>query len=139
MHKVIRWAFEAQGMYNPRGQITNAPGQPPAVDIYIESGRSRANERAGGVQYGPGSYFPVSLDWDPDQTQADAPPAWQAAEDAIVVNGNAISVRVGNRGTQAAEVAVSVWYCAWPAGAKPPQWNDGPWNQCTPASLSRND
>ena len=36
MHKVIRWAFEVQGLYNPFGKITNAPGAPPPVDIYIE-------------------------------------------------------------------------------------------------------
>ena len=29
VHKVIRWAFEAQGLYNPFGKITNAPGEPP--------------------------------------------------------------------------------------------------------------
>ena len=35
VHKVIRWAFEAQGLYNPFGKITNAPGTPPPVDVYI--------------------------------------------------------------------------------------------------------
>jgi hypothetical protein len=33
VHKVIRWAFEAQGLYR---SFTNAPGYPPPVDIFIE-------------------------------------------------------------------------------------------------------
>src|SRR5262249_4464323 len=32
VHKVIRWAFEAQGMFT--GSNSNAPGYPPPVDLY---------------------------------------------------------------------------------------------------------
>ncbi len=41
LHKVIRWAFERQGSYQPPGAPTPAvqPGVPPAVDVYIEDGR----------------------------------------------------------------------------------------------------
>jgi hypothetical protein len=59
VHKVIRWAFEAQGLYR---NFVNTPGQAPPVDIYIEDGRTEANRAAGGLQYGPGSYYPVSLE-----------------------------------------------------------------------------
>src|SRR5258705_8709879 len=39
--KVIRWAFENQGMYQSSGAATpnNLEGDPPAVDVYIEDGR----------------------------------------------------------------------------------------------------
>ena len=44
-HKVIRWAFESQGLYAAPGNITNAPGLPPPVDIYIKDLRSLKNRR----------------------------------------------------------------------------------------------
>jgi hypothetical protein len=39
--KVIRWAFEKQGMFQPAGTATpnNNVGAPPAVDVYIDDGR----------------------------------------------------------------------------------------------------
>src|SRR5215475_102359 len=59
-HKVVRWAFEAQGLYattNPSDTI-DAPGLPPPVDIFIDTGRPPSE---GG--YPRGGYEPVSLDW----------------------------------------------------------------------------
>ncbi len=40
--KVIRWAFEKQGSYQPPGAPTpvTTPGAPPAVDVYIDDGRA---------------------------------------------------------------------------------------------------
>jgi hypothetical protein len=40
-HKVIRWAFEKQGLYQPTGtkRPNNKPGAPPPVDVYIDDGR----------------------------------------------------------------------------------------------------
>jgi len=40
-NKVIRWAFEKQGLYQPRPQKTpvKKEGAPPLVDVYIEDGR----------------------------------------------------------------------------------------------------
>ena len=40
-HKVIRWAFEKQGLYQPVGAPTpvTTEGAPPAVDVYINDGR----------------------------------------------------------------------------------------------------
>ena len=133
VHKVIRWAFETQGLYNPFGKITNAPGAPPPVDVYIDDLRPTLDNfaQSGYMDYGPGSYNPVSLEWDPAQTQASPTPAWQATDHAIDVQGNNVTVRVGNRGTQAATgVTVQIWWCPWPAATNPPQWNDGAagWN-----------
>lgn len=136
VHKVIRWAFEAQGMYNPAGKITNAPGTPPPVDVYIPDLRrtSDATAPSGDVDYGPGSYNPVSLDWDANQSQSQDTPRWQADPGAIVVSDSGeISVVVGNRGTeQAKNVKVSVWWHEWPAG-KPPDWDRASWRECPPS------
>ena len=40
-HKVIRWAFEKQGLYQHAGtkRPNNKAGAPPPVDVYIEDGR----------------------------------------------------------------------------------------------------
>ena len=42
VHKVIRWAFEQQGAYQPAGAPSpvTAPGAPPADDVYLDDGRS---------------------------------------------------------------------------------------------------
>jgi len=139
VHKVIRWAFEVQGLYAIAGTITNAPGLPPPVDIYILDRRPLSEASPyGDIAYGPGSYNPVSLDWDPNQSGSGAPPLWQADQSAIVVSGGNITVKVGNRGgQQATNVEVSVWWHAWPSGS-PPKWNDTspgstPWTPCTPS------
>ncbi len=64
-HKVVRWAFEAQGMFvEDVANTTNGPGQAAPVDIFIMDGRPQEEVLAAGTtQYGPGSYAPVSLDW----------------------------------------------------------------------------
>ena len=132
VHKVIRWAFEAQGLYR---SFTNAPGYPPPVDVYIADLRPTSESTPGGViNYGPGSYNPVSLEWDPNQVQADPPPKWQADPAAISLSATGeISVVVGNRGNAPAQaVSVSVWWKRWPAGP-PPKWDitsAGGWQQC---------
>lgn len=136
VHKVIRWAFEAQGLYTAAGTISNTPGLPPPVDIYIEDRRPNSQATPyGNIAYGPGSYLPVSLEWDPHQSGLDAPPLWQADATAIVVAGGNISVKVANRGSQPTmNVTVSVWWRAWPDGDDPPKWNDPAlvWTACNP-------
>jgi hypothetical protein len=141
VHKVIRWAFEVQGLYAVAGTITNAPGLPPPVDLYILDRRPLSEVSPyGDIAYGPGSYNPVSLDWDLQQSGSDAaPPLWQADQSAIVVSGSDIYVKVGNRGSQqATNVEVTVWWHAWPSGSgsTPPKWNDPgstPWEKCIPS------
>ncbi len=45
MHKVVRWAFERQGLYQAATSGTlNEPGRPPAIDIYLDDGRSEIYE-----------------------------------------------------------------------------------------------
>ena len=135
VHKVIRWAFEAQGLYTPPGTITNAPGGPPPVDIYIADRRPPIDVDLG-IDYGAGSYNPVSLEWDVTQTQSSVPPLWQADPAAITIaNNGKISVVVGNRGTETAtNVTVSVWWHEWPTGGAPPNWDSTIWTPCPPPS-----
>jgi len=125
VHKVIRWAFEAQGLYR---SFNNGPGYPPRVDIYIESLRPAVDATCG-VDYGAGSYVPVSLEWALTQRGSDEPPAWQAAPDAIKVQSTTnITVRVQNRGSRdATNVQVTIWIRAWPATTPPPKWNAAGW------------
>ncbi len=48
--KVIRWAFEKQGLYQLPGTPTpnNAPGAPPPVDVYIDDGRGGEYDHVAG-------------------------------------------------------------------------------------------
>lgn len=87
-HKVVRWAFETQGMFVEHPEEThNGMGRPPPVDIYIEDQRP-LSEMVNGSRftYGPGSYCPVSLDW------GDAA-LWQMPNQVIF----------GNRGSETAQ------------------------------------
>ena len=130
-YKAIRWAFEAQGLYAPAGGTTNAPGLPPAVDVYIASGRGTETNETGSTAYGPGSYAPVSLYWDPGQqgNEPAPPPLWQAAATAISIQADGIHVVVGNRGTEDAQnVQVNAFWIEWPSNQAPPNWNDSGWN-----------
>jgi hypothetical protein len=133
LHKVIRWAFEAQGMYTHSRVITNARGEPPAVDVFIGDRRPIAEN---GVVYGEGSYVPVSLDWNRNQRYRDKrtpPPSWQATDAAIHMEGGNLYVVVGNRGSQSADnVTVTVSWHRWPDDEDPPKWKDGDWKSFEP-------
>lgn len=119
-HKVIRWAFEAQGLYATRNpeDIVEAPGQPPEVDIFIDSQRP---DSAG--SFPRGGYEPVSLHW---RGPGDKP--WHASTEAIRVEPFGIRVAVRNRGRkEARNVTVSLWVTFRPDMApQPPEWNDTP-------------
>jgi hypothetical protein len=121
-HKVVRWAFETQGLYatTDPSEIVEAPGLPPPVDIFIASRRrdSQGNPANGG-------YDPVSLRW---QGPEDKP--WHATGEAIWVLPFGIVVGVRNRGRNPATgVTVSLWYSQQSATApQPPRWKDSSWN-----------
>ena len=143
-HKVVRWAFEAQGLYattDPKAVI-NAPGNPPAVDIYIDTYRpdSEGAHKRGG-------YMPASLDWKaakgpkpwraaPDKS------AWHARDDALEIKNKKLFVHVRNRGsTDANGVKVRAMWTDWPvAPAIVPPWTDwGKWKSLTPAEIGPQD
>ena len=71
--KVVRWAFEAQGMYQPDPDpLYTAPGLPPEVDVYISDRRPTALDWDGSpVEYGSGSYVPVPLRWNAAHPEPD--------------------------------------------------------------------
>ena len=135
-HKAIRWAFEAQGLYAPDGVITDGPGKPPPVDIFIADNRPQEDVTPDAtIDYGPGNYLPVSLEWDRDQKGDGPAPLWQAPPTAIDVQGNDIRITVGNRGSKTATgVKVSVWYREWPKDEDAPTWQGGAdWAPCETA------
>jgi hypothetical protein len=113
LHKVIRWSFEQQGLYQPPGapRPVTAAGAPPDVDVFIDDGRH-------------GGYEPYQVD------VSATPGVWnrRMADGGLIHqqpaagSANAIYVRVGNRGTQAAaNVRIRVYGAAlggalvWPA------------------------
>lgn len=125
--KVIRWAFEAQGLHAPLGSgyDYNEIGVPRPVDIYIKSLRPTLDPGfQSSVDFGFGSYVPVSLHWHQLDNKA---PAWQADPNGGIVWRQAdqeIDVWVGNRGTSTAtDVTVSVWFAVWPAAQDEPPAN----------------
>jgi len=122
-YKVVRWAFEAQGLYATTDPlaVVDDPGIPPDVDIFIDNGRPDSEGASP-----RGGYMPVSLDWGlpPDGSR------WLATHDALnVVSGTQVFVKVRNRGQSSANgVFVQVWYATWPTTQPdPPPWGSGAW------------
>ena len=96
VHKVLRWAFEMQGLYATEDplEVKEGQGLPPRIDIYIE-------DRRGGA---PGGYEPVALRWNEM-----APQLWHASHQAVTASAGKVKVNVGNRGQiDARNVMVSV-------------------------------
>jgi hypothetical protein len=121
--KVIRWAFEKQGLFQSQGQATpnNLEGDPPAVDVYIDDGRG------GEYPYQPVFWENTNI-W--NRTAADGGTAHQ---DPIIGQTNYAYVKIKNRGTQDATNVVVKGYHANPAaGLSFP--ND--WLPMTTAQLS---
>ncbi len=103
--KVIRWAFEKQGMYQPGtpapGSVTTV-GDPPAVDVYIDDGR------AGEYQY-LGVHWATTTIWNRlavDGGTTHQPPVLGATNYAYV--------KIKNRGTQQANNVVVRGYHTLP-------------------------
>jgi len=117
-HKVIRWAFEAQGLYATTDplDVVDAPGNPPDVDVFIDDLRPDFHGRVC-----RGGYTPVSLDLHSAR--------WQARPDTVVVEGDHVSVYVRNRGaTAASDTVVQVWWIDWSGGTPIPKWYAPDWN-----------
>lgn len=138
-HKLVRWAFEAQGLYASTdwNAIVDAPGNPPAVDIFIDTHRPDSDGA-----HKRGGYMPVSLDWkaakglkpwsaSPDKS------AWHARDDALEIKNKKLFVHVRNRGNADANgVKVRAWWTDWPGPmANVPPWTDVKWKLLTPAEI----
>jgi hypothetical protein len=126
-YKVVRWAFEAQGLYATTDPlaVVNAPGEPPDVDVFVDDGRPDSEGA-----HPRGGYMPVSLDWN------SLHPLWHATTNAVHVAGNQVSVQVRNRGRSAATgVTVRVWCVNWPTSAPdPPKWDPSTWTMVKPST-----
>lgn len=106
-HKVIRWAFEKQGLFQPPGASApvTTPGAPPAVDVYVDDGRH-------------GEYGHKAVHWENTEiwnrltaTPGAGPSAHQTP---VVGQVNHAYVRVRNRGTRTATNVVVRGYSANP-------------------------
>lgn len=104
-HKVIRWSFEKQGLYQPAGAPVpvTTEGAPPPVDVYINDGRN-------------GEYQYKAVHWEcTDIWNRLAPSAGGGAHETPVVGQiNYAYVRVKNRGSQPANNVVVRGYSANP-------------------------
>jgi hypothetical protein len=106
-NKVIRWAFEKQGSFQPAGAPTpvTTAGAAPAVDVYIDDGR------AGEYQFQEVHWHNTSM-W--NRNAADGLPGHQ---DAIQGQNNYMYVKVKNRGTATANnVSVKAFHTLPGAG-----------------------
>lgn len=98
--KVIRWAFEKQGLYRTPGTPATSEGAPPLVDVYIEDGRG------GQYQYLHNHWSNQSI-W--NRRLADGGTTHQ---EPVVGQPNFAYVKVKNRGTQTAtSVVVKGYHC----------------------------
>lgn len=118
IHKIIRWAFEKQGLYGPNAHPgaptpVATPGNPPNVDVYIDDGRH-------------GEYDYLLNFWETqDMWVRRAPDGGAAHQDPIVGRPNYMYVRVKNRGLQtASQVMVKAYHANPGAGlAFPTHWS----------------
>jgi hypothetical protein len=100
VHKIVRWAFEKQGLHRAPGVPTTSEGSSPPVDVYIDDGRH-------------GEYAPYLEDFSQtsdiwNRTSADGMTDHQMP---VPMADNFLYVRVKNRGSEAAHnVKVHVYY-----------------------------
>jgi hypothetical protein len=126
LHKVVRWAFEKQGLFQPGavpggGTVITAEGNPPDVDVYIDDGRN------GEYQY-LGNHWSCQDMW--VRRFADGGSVHQQP---VVNTSNYMYVRVKNRGTQPANsVRVDAYHCLPGTGLAFPD----DWQPMTTATLS---
>lgn len=117
LHKVVRWAFEKQGLFQPgaapgQGNNVNTEGNPPEVDVYIDDGRG-------------GEYQYLANHWScQDMWVRRAADGGMRHQQPIVNHTNYMYVRVKNRGTQTANgVRVDAYHCLPGSGlAFPDDW-----------------
>jgi hypothetical protein len=124
IYKVIRWAFEKQGLYHPPGALWphNGPGDPPDVDVYIDDGR------AGNYDF-------------TDEWQAKPSSLWLRAaadggeDDQLIQRGapNYVYLRVANCGLNAATVTATVYA---QSGSGLQEWSPGAWKVLAPVAGS---
>jgi hypothetical protein len=129
--KVIRWAFEKQGLYQPAGTPTpnNNEGVPPAVDVYIDDGRG------GEYQYQP-SWWTCQAIWNRRHNDGGT-----THEEPVTNQTNYAYAKVKNRGTQTATNVVVKAYNANPAAglSYPIDWSPMNTTQLSAADVPANN
>ena len=129
--KVIRWAFEKQGLYQPAAtpKPNNNIGPPPPVDVYIDDGRH------GEYSYvASDDYYDVQRFWENTEVwNRHHPDGGLEHQTPIVGTSNYAYARVRNRGTSTAtNITVRGWHCRPAAGLI---WPDD-WKPMTTTSLT---
>ncbi|HEX8258507.1 MAG TPA: hypothetical protein VF589_12825 [Allosphingosinicella sp.] len=121
-HKVIRWAFEKQGLFRAPGAPATVEGVAPSVDVFIDDGRN------GEYPYQPNHWSCGDI-WN-----RTAPGTGGGLhEEPIVGQTNYAYVRIKNRGSQPATNVVVKGFHALPgAGLAFP----GDWAPMTTAQLA---
>lgn len=117
LHKVVRWAFEKQGLFQPgaapgQGNNVTTEGNPPAVDVYIDDGRG-------------GEYQYLYNHWScQDMWVRRSADGGTTHQEPFVNQTNFMYVRVKNRGMQTAnEVRVDAYHALPGTGlAFPDDW-----------------
>ena len=106
-HKVIRWAFEKQGLYQPAGAPTPvvSAGAAPAVDVYIDDGRN-------------GEYEWQQNFWNTTDIWSSRTADSTIGHETPLLNvTNYLYVRIKNRGSDMANnVVVKAYHCMPSAG-----------------------
>jgi hypothetical protein len=129
--KVIRWAFEKQGMFQAGSPAlpNNNVGAPPAVDVYIEDGRG------GEYQYQPVFWDNHSI-W--NRTASDGGTAHQVP---ITNRTNYAYVKIKNRGSVVATNVVVKAFKANPAAglSYPVDWTPMTTTQLTAPNVPANN
>ena len=124
-HKVIRWAFEKQGLFRAAGAAVTAEGSPPPVDVYINDGRN------GEYQYLANHWSCTDI-WNRTSMGAGG----GVHEEPIVGATNYAYVRIKNRGSQmATNVVVAGFHCRPGIGLTYPV----DWEAMTDATLTAPD
>ena len=128
VHKVLRWAFEKQGLYPAPGAPTTDEGQPPEVDVYIDDGR------AGEYQY-QGNFWNTTAIW--NRLSGAASGTESDHETPVTDQVNYVFVRVRNRGTESATgVTVRAYHCVPATGLVwPDDWQESPTGAVAAANI----
>jgi hypothetical protein len=128
-HKVIRWAFEKQGLFRP-GPPATVEGAPPPVDVYIDDGRH------GEYPFQPNHWSCTDI-WNRVSIGAGG----GVHQEPIVGHTNFAYVRIKNRGTQAANNVVVKGFHALPGVGLvyPTDWTPMATPQLAAPNLAAND
>lgn len=129
-HKVIRWAFEKQGLFRAPGAPATVEGVAPAVDVYIDD-----------TGHGEYAYLPNHWSCTDIWNRTAVGAGGGVHQEPIVGNTNFAYVRIKNRGSQAATNVVVKGFHALPGVGLvyPTDWMPMTTPQLAAPNLAAND